>query len=162
MAPSKTFNTPGLEFSFAIVQNKNLRKKMENSRNGILGNPSILAQTAAKAAYTFGNDWLNNLLDYLEKNRQFVFEFLKTNIPEIKMHLPEGTYLAWLDCADLDLPESPFKYFLENANVALNDGTMFGAESSKFVRLNFACPKSTLSEALINMANAINEEKKQL
>jgi cystathionine beta-lyase len=162
MAPSKTFNIPGLEFSFAIVQNENLRKKMENSRNGILGKPSIFAQTAAKAAYTFGNDWLNSLLDYLEKNRQLVFEFLKTNIPEIKMHLPEGTYLAWLDCTDLDLHESPFKYFLENAKVALNDGGMFGEESSKFVRLNFGCPRSILSEALKKMANAFNQEQKQL
>ena len=162
MAPSKTFNIPGLEFSFAIVQNENLRKKLENSRNGILGKPSILAQTAAKAAYTFGNDWLNCLLDYLDQNRQLVFEFLKTNIPGIKMHFPEGTYLAWLDCSNLDLPESPFKYFLENAKVALNDGAMFGTDSGKFVRLNFACPKSTLSEALINMANAINKEQKQL
>ena len=156
MAPSKTFNIPGLEFSFAIVQNENLRKKMENSRNGIVGNPSILARTAAKAAYEYGNDWLKSLLDYLDQNRQFVFEFLKTNIPEVKIHLPEGTYLAWLDCTDLDLQESPFKYFLENAKVALNDGAMFSEACNKFVRLNFACPMSLLLEALQKMANSIH------
>ena len=161
MAPSKTLNIPGLEFSFAIVQNENLRKNMQISRNGILGEPSILAQTAAKAAYKFGNDWLQSLMDYLDKNRQLVYEFLKINIPQIRMHLPEGTYLAWLDCTDLDLQENPFKYFLENAKVALNDGAMFGVDSSEFVRLNFGCPRPILSKALKNMANALSQGQKQ-
>ena len=155
MAPSKTFNIPGLEFSFAIVQNQDLRKKMEHARNGVLGNPSILAQTAAKAAYTYGRDWLDGLLEYLTMNRKYIFDFLKTNIPEIKMHLPEGTYLAWLDCSDLKVQEPPSKYFLEKAKVALNDGAMFGHQSKDFVRLNFGCPQSVLADALNRMAGAL-------
>jgi cysteine-S-conjugate beta-lyase len=157
MAPSKTFNIPGLEFSFAVVKNQALREKMEISRNGVVGKPSILACTAAKAAYKFGNDWLVNVLEYLDQNRKYVFDFFQDNIPEIKMHLPEGTYLAWLDCSDLVIQENPFNFFLENAKVALNDGAMFDEKCNKFVRLNFACPRIVLEEALQKMANAIRK-----
>jgi cysteine-S-conjugate beta-lyase len=157
MAPSKTFNIPGLEFSFAVVKNENLRKKMENSRNGVVGKPSILACAAAKAAYEFGNDWLIDVLDYLDKNRKYVFDFFQENIPEIKMHLPEGTYLTWLDCSDVAIQGNPFKHFLENAKVALNDGAMFDESYNKFVRLNFACPKIVLEEALQKMTNSIGK-----
>ncbi len=157
MAPSKTFNIPGLHFSFAIVQNEILRKKMTSTRKGIIGKPNILAQSAARAAYEYGREWLGALLKYLEKNRQLVVEFLRTNIPEIRVHIPEGTYLAWLDCSSLNLEEGPFKYFLENAKVALNDGEMFGGNSRGFVRLNFGCPRPMLIEALNKMAISIQQ-----
>ena len=155
MAPSKTFNIPGLHFSFAVVQNENLRSKMTKARNGIIGEPNILAQSAAKAAYTYGGEWLGALLKYLDQNRQLVVEFIKANIPEIRVHSPEGTYLAWLDCSALNLKEGPYKFILENAKVALNDGKTFGSNSSGFVRLNFGCPKSVLIKALNKMAISI-------
>jgi len=114
-----------------------------------------LAQSAAKAAYEHGREWVETLLKYLDRNRQLVVEFIKVNIPEIRVHSPEGTYLAWLDCSALNLEESPFKFFLENAKVALNDGEMFGGNSRKFVRINFGCPKSVLMDALNKMSNSI-------
>jgi cystathionine beta-lyase len=157
MAPSKTFNIPGLHFSFAIVQNEILRNKMTNTRNGMIGEPNILAQSAAKAAYEYGGEWLEALLKYLNHNRKLVVEFIRTDIPEIRVHSPEGTYLAWLDCSALNNKEGPFKFFLENAKVALNDGEMFGGKSREFVRLNFGCPKPVLMEALNKMAISIQQ-----
>ena len=157
MAPSKTFNIPGLHFSYAIVQNEILRNKMNNTRNGMIGEPNILAQSAVKAAYKDGRNWLKELLNYLDKNRQFVINFIRKNIPEIKVHPPEGTYLAWLDCSAFNFEESPFTFFLINAKVALSDGEIFGKNSSKFIRLNFACPKQLLNEALNKMAIAIQQ-----
>jgi len=160
MAPSKTFNIPGLHFSFAVVQNENLRSKMTKTRNGIIGEPNILAQSAAKAAYKYGDEWLEALLKYLDQNRQLVVEFTKENIPEIRVHSPEGTYLAWLDCSALNLKEGPHKFILENAKVALNDGETFGGNSSGFVRLNFGCPKSVLMKALNKMAVSIQQARR--
>ena len=160
MAPSKTFNIPGLHFSFAVVQNETLRNKMTSSRNGIIDEPNILAQSAAKAAYKYGREWLEALIKYLDQNRQLVVEFIKTNIPEIRVHSPEGTYLAWLDCSALNHEEGPYKFFLENAKVALNDGEMFGGNSKEFVRLNFGCPKSILMEALDKMAISIQQAER--
>jgi len=157
MTPSKTFNIPGLHFSFAIVQNEILRNKMTSTRNGIIGEPNILAQSAAKAAYEYGREWLEALIKYLDQNRQLVIEFIRTNIPEIRVHSPEGTYLAWLDCSALKREEGPFKFFLENAKVALNNGETFGGNSGDFVRLNFGCPKSVLIEALKKMAISIQQ-----
>jgi len=160
MAPSKTFNIPGLHFSFAVVQNEILRNKMTSTRNGMIGEPNILAQSAAKAAYECGREWLEALIKYLDQNRQLVVEFIRTNIPEIRIHSPEGTYLAWLDCSALDIEEEPFKFFLENARVALNDGEMFGGNTKKFVRLNFGCPKPILMEALNKMALSIRQAER--
>jgi len=159
MAPSKTFNIPGLNFSFTVVQNEDLRSKMTKARNGIIGEPNILAQSAAKAAYKYGREWLEALLKYLDQNRQLVVEFTKANIPEIQVHSPEGTYLAWLDCSALNLKEGPYKFILENAKVALNNGEAFGDNSSGFVRLNFGCPRSVLMKALNKMAVSIQQAR---
>ncbi|MCD6356728.1 MAG: PatB family C-S lyase [Anaerolineaceae bacterium] len=156
MAPSKTFNIPGLHFSFAIVQNKNLRNALKNRRDGVIEEPNILAQYAARAAYHSGSKWLYALLEYLDENRKFVNRYINEHIPEIKIHPPEGTYLAWLDCSALNIKgESPFHFFLNNAKVALNDGKIFGAKSEKFVRLNFGCPRSLLKEALDRMTASL-------
>ena len=155
MAPSKTFNVPGLQFSFAICQNKDLREKLEKARRGLIENPNVLATIAAKAAYQKGENWLAEILNYLDKNREFLFSYLTDNIPEIEFHKPEGTYLAWLDCANLRLKRSPFRFFLEHAKVALNDGKQFSDSASHFVRLNFACPRSMLTQALERMRDAV-------
>jgi len=160
MAPSKTFNIPGLHFSFAVVQNEILRKKMTGTRNGMIGEPNILAQSAAKAAYKYGRDWLEALIKYLNHNRKLVVDFIRTNIPETRVHSPEGTYLVWLDCSALNLKEGPFKFFLENAKVALNDGEMFGGNSREFVRINFGCPKPVLLDALNKMAISIQQAER--
>ena len=161
MAPSKTFNIPGLHFSFAVIPNPDLRAMMEKSRKGVIGCPTMLSNEAAKAAYTFGTDWLDQLLKYLEDNCDFLIEFFKTHLPEIKVIKPEGTYLAWLDCRELHLLPDPHHFFLEKAKVALNDGKAFGENGTGFVRLNFGCPRATLTDALVRMANAVRSLQAQ-
>jgi len=159
MAPSKTFNIPGLQFSFAICKNRELRERLEKGRRGILEKPGILSQVAAKTAYQYGAEWLQDLLVYLEVNRNYLIDFLDGHIPQIEIHPPEGTYLAWLDCSELNLQPSPFQFFLELAKIAMNDGKMFGKGGSQFVRLNFACPRAFLTEALESMAFAIKNHR---
>ena len=155
MAPSKTFNIPGLHFSFAVIPNQRHRELMEASRKGVIGCPSMLANEAARAVYSHSAEWLDQLLIYLERNREFLIGFIKTNLPEIKMVQPEGTYLAWLDCRSLELLPDPYNFFLNKAKVALNDGQAFGENGKGFVRLNFGCPRATLTDALVRMVDAI-------
>jgi cystathionine beta-lyase len=155
MAPSKTFNIPGLEFSFAIVPNTELRKRLENSRRGLVGHPGILAFPAAKAAYLHGEDWLDELLIYLEGNRDHLYRYLADNIPAIQFHRPQGTYLAWLDCKELALTIDACEFFLDEARVALNNGGDFGKAGEGFVRLNFGTSRSNLMEALSRMKDAL-------
>ncbi len=159
MAPSKTFNIPGLHFSFAVIPNKKHREAMEASTKGVIGFPTMLANEAVRAVYSDGADWLDELLVYLEANRDFLFGFLNEHLPEIKMIKPEGTYLAWLDCRELDLQPDPYLFFLNKAKVALNDGWAFGENGKGFVRLNFGCPRSILVDALMRMAEAVNSGK---
>ena len=155
MAASKTFNIPGLHFSFAVVPNEGMRKRLEKVGAGMIGYPSFLANEAAKAAFSRCDDWLASLRDYLQGNRNFMMQFIKENMPDIKMFQPQGTYLAWLDCSRLDLQPDPHHFFLDEAKVALNDGVTFGANGSGYVRLNFGCPRSTLETALKQMAAAL-------
>jgi len=157
MAPSKTFNIPGLNFSFAVVPSEEFRERLKQSRKGIMGHPGLLAYYAARAAYTEGGGWLDELLLYLDKNRSFVIDFLQSRMPGIKLFIPEGTYLFWLGCKQMKLKPDPYHFFLENARVALNDGRIFGTEGEGFVRLNFACPMSILETALDRMADAVNK-----
>ena len=155
MAPSKTYNIAGLGCSYAIAQNPRLRKKIESSTRGLVPGVNVLGQIAALAAYRYGEPWLEELLIYLEANRNYLADFLRNELPEIKMNTPEGTYLAWLDCREANLPEPPFHFFLNRARVALEDGRRFGKGGEGFVRLNFGCPRAILAEALERMKRAL-------
>jgi cystathionine beta-lyase len=155
MAPSKTFNIPGLKFSFAIIQNPELRRQFQKAGKALVGWINLMGWVAALAAYRDGQEWLDQLLPYLEANRDFVFDFIRGEIPQIAVTRPEGTYLSWLDCRGLALEQSPYEFFLKQAHVALNDGKAFGKEGEGFVRLNFGCPRATLVEALNRMVYAL-------
>jgi cystathionine beta-lyase len=159
MAPSKTFNIAGLDFSVAIIQNPTLRQQYEKARRGVVGSPNLLGRTAALAAYREGGEWLAQVMAYMQKNRDFVFDFVHDNLPQIKMARPEGTYLAWLDCRLLKVEDSPAQFFQKEARVALNDGAHFGKGGEGFVRLNFGCPRATLEDALNRMKQAIENQK---
>ena len=156
MAPSKTYNIAGLYASVAIVPNPELRERYQAARRGLVPSVGLMGQTAALAAYRDGQPWLDAVLEYLEANRDFVAEFVREQLPGITMHPPEGTFLAWLDCRGAGL-EEPHQFFLDKARVALNDGAVFGQGGEGFVRLNFACPRSTLAEALGRMRDALLE-----
>ncbi len=161
MAPSKTFNIPGLQFAFAVIQNADLREKYKKSGKGLVGWINTLGWVAAQAAYQAGQEWLDQVLAYLEANRDFLFDTVQNELPGISMQSPEATYLGWLDCRnspawkEVDGKRDAHKFFLEHARVALSEGAMFGAGGEGFVRLNFACPRSRLAEALDRMKQAI-------
>jgi cystathionine beta-lyase len=149
MAPSKTFNVAGFHSSFAIVENPGLREVFLRARAGLVsGGLSVLAYVAMLAAYRDGQPWLDALLPYLESNLDLLKHVVDERLPGFAMRKPEGTYLAWLDCGAAHLPDNPYRFFLEKARVALNDGASFGRGGEGFVRLNFGCPRPTLVEAL--------------
>jgi len=155
IAPSKTFNIAGIKASVAVIQNKELRKKFEVSRRGLAEWVNVFGQTAMRAAYQEGAPWLDALLAYLEANRDYAYEFIKHELPGIRMAKPEGTFLAWLDCKETNIDGNYSEFFLEKARVAVNDGAWFGAGGEGFVRLNFGCPRSMLEEALQRMKVAL-------
>ncbi len=154
MAPSKTFNLPGLKFSIAVITDQELREQFVAARDELVRASNILGYTAAFAAYRDGDEWLAALLKYLDGNRQFLAGYLREHLPAIRFTPPEGTYLAWLDCRALPI-ENPSAFFLEEAKVALNDGATFGPTGQGFVRLNFACPRTLLVEGLDRMRQAV-------
>lgn len=155
MAPSKTFNLPGLKTSIAIVPDAEMREKMTAAKEGLVGTPNILGYHAALAAYRDCDPWLEEASAYLTANRDFMAEFVAREMPGVRMYPAEGTYLAWLDCNGLDLQPDPQAFFLEKAKVGLSNGANFGTGGEGFVRLNFACPRPMLEDGLQRMAKAL-------
>ena len=155
MAPSKTFNVAGLSASFAIIQNKDLRKRFVKGGLGMVHGVNLLGLTAAKAAYAEGQEWLDQLLVYLQGNRDFLHDFVHQRLPGVKMFRPEGTYLAWLDCREANIPGKPGDFFTKIARVGVVDGGEFGKGGDGFIRLNFGCPRSMLNDALERMEKAL-------
>lgn len=156
-APSKTFNVAGLSTSVYVAQNPAIREKLQHSMTMLLGHPNIFGTQAALAAYRDGQAWLDEVLVYLETNRDYLVEYVRSEMPGITLWKPEGTYLAWLDCRALELPISPHNFFLNEAKVGLNEGAAFGVEGEGFVRLNFACPRALLAEGLGRMKAALEK-----
>ncbi len=150
LAPSKTYNLPGLGCSFAVIPDSSLRRAFKKCMPGIVPHVNAFGYTAALAAYRSSEDWRCALIDYLRINRDLVEEFV-ARIPGLGMRHVEATYLAWIDCRDLGV-SSPSEFF-ENAGVGLSDGNDFGTPG--FVRLNFGCPRKLLMEALGRMEKAV-------
>jgi cysteine-S-conjugate beta-lyase len=156
MAPSKTFNIPGLGFSFAIIEDAGLRKAFEAAMSGIVPHVGFLGYTAALAAYTNADGWLDACCTYLQGNRDFLADYIAAGqLPGISLVAPEATYLAWLDCRGLNLDTDPFRFFLKHGRVALSNGASFGRDGEGFARLNFGCPRATLEQALARMRRAL-------
>jgi cystathionine beta-lyase len=156
IAPSKTFNLPGLKCAVAVIPNEALRARFVTAGADIVPKINVLGYTAAVTAYREGDAWLEALLRYLEANRDFLLREIPKRLPGVAMTPTEATYLAWLDCRDARIPGGdPYTFFLEKARVALNDGRAFGAGGDGFVRLNFACPRALLEEGLSRMRAAL-------
>ncbi|HVN54635.1 MAG TPA: PatB family C-S lyase [Anaerolineaceae bacterium] len=155
MSASKTYNIAGLQSAFAVIPDQTLRKEFIKARRGLIHWVNLMATTAVLAAYRESQDWLDELLVYLEGNRDFLVHAIRERFPRISMRAPEATYLAWLDCRRLPLNESAFFFFLREARVALVDGAGFGKGGEGFARLNFGCPRSVLKEALDRMEEAL-------
>ncbi len=157
MAPSKTFNLPGLAASSLIIPDKKLRTVFNTIRIGIVHGPSIFGLVAMEAAYRHGDEWLEQLLVYLQGNLDFTLGYFAGKISRIKVIKPQGTYLLWLDCRGLGLDDMALQDFMRTqAKVGLDDGFLFGAGGSGFQRMNIACPRGILEEALGRIERAVN------
>ncbi|MFC1956517.1 MalY/PatB family protein [Chloroflexota bacterium] len=157
MAPSKTFNLAGLNASSIINPNKKLRDTFNEVRTAMIEGPNLFGLVAMEAAYRYGDEWLMQLLDYLQENLDFMMTYFRERIPRINVIKPQGTYLVWLDCRALGLDNMALREFMRNkARVGLSDGFLFGAGGSGFQRMNIACPKAILEEALCRIDTAIN------
>ena len=154
MSASKAYNIAGLKTAFAVVQDEQLRKRFTHGRLGMVDSVNVLGMEATRAAYSEGGDWLKAVLAYLQANRDFLADAVRTRLPGLVMHLPQSTYLAWLDCSALGL-ENPQQFFLEHGKIALSAGAEFGDDCQQFVRLNFGCPRSLLEEGLARMERSL-------
>jgi cystathionine beta-lyase len=157
MAPSKTFNLAGLQASSIIIPNKKLRERFHEANSGMNPGPNLFGLTAMEAAYNHGDEWLAQMLEYLQENLDFTLSYFEKNIPEIKVIKPQGTYLLWLDCRALGLDDMELRAFMrQKARIGLDDGFLFGSGGSGFQRMNIACPRSILEEALRRIETAVN------
>lgn len=157
-APSKTFNLAGLQISNILIPNEKLRHAFESAvtRTGY-SQAGIMGLVATQAAYEHGDEWVAELKAYLYENLNFVREYLKENLPQIRLIEPEGTYLLWLDFGGLGLTEKELEELVvKKAKLWLDRGAVFGAEGRGFERINIACPRSTLKQALDQLKNAIS------
>lgn len=159
MAPSKSFNMPGLQSSYAVTQDEHIRSRFQAFMEaGEFCEGHLLAYIGCAAAYTYGEEWLAQVLDYIKGNIDFTEHYLKEHIPAIGMIRPQASYLVFLDCRALGLKQEALeRLFADKAGLALNTGTMFGKEGEGFMRLNVGCPRSQLERALRLLEVAVNQ-----
>ncbi|MDR0768555.1 MAG: PatB family C-S lyase [Dysgonamonadaceae bacterium] len=157
MAPSKTFNIAGIISSYSIIPNRQIRERFYSFLHASeLGNGSIFAYVATEAAYEHGEDWMRQMLNYIEGNILYIDNYLKENIPQIKVVIPEASFLVWLDCRELGLSQSELvSLFVNKARLALNSGEMFGKGGTGFMRLNAGCSMAVLKRALERLKQVI-------
>ena len=161
-SPTKTFNIAGLQASFAVFPREEEWKAFDNELGEMdikRNNPFSLV--GFEAAYNHGEEWLSELLVHLEGNAQYVVDFVKERLPEIKTGKPEGTYLMWLDFNGLNItPEEITEMLIKDAKVAMNDGASFGANGKGFARMNIACPRYMVEDAMARIEKAVKNLKK--
>jgi len=156
-AGSKTFNLAGLHHSNILIPNPDVRQQLIMALNAksTIGN-NLFGMVALEAAYTEGEEWLDQVLDYLDDNRQYLEDYIAEHIPQIKVIKPMGTYLIWLDCRALGLDKDALEKFIrEEARLYLDEGYIFGPEGEGFERVNIACPRSILADALERIKGAV-------
>ncbi len=153
MAPSKTFNMAGMQFSNVLIRDPELRSRWSKVRGQVV-NPLSLA--AATGAYAHGYDWLVAMRRYLDGNYAALQAVLRARLPELTFRIPEGTYLAWIDLRPYLPPDAdPVRFFAERAGVLLEAGRMFVDNADGFIRLNLACPRSVMTEAAERICSAL-------
>ncbi len=153
-APNKSFNIAGVSSAVAVVPDEEMRRRLIDAQKGLVPHVGVLNYTASVAAYRDGDAWLEELVSYLEGNRDALARFVAENLPDIRLTPVEGTYLAWLDCRGA-IDENPHEYLLREGRVAVNDGAAFGPGGEGFVRLNFACPRVRLLDGMRRIRDAI-------
>lgn len=158
MSPSKAFNMPGIASSYCIIENEEIRHKFQTYMEASeFSEGHIFAYLSVAAAYSNGTEWLDQVLAYIQKNIDLTDQYLKANVPAIRMICPQASYLIFLDCRELGLSQEELvNFFVDDAHLALNDGTMFGQGGEGFMRLNVACPECVLKRALEQLRTAYN------
>lgn len=158
MAPSKTFNIAGIVSSFSVVSEPSLRKQFyDYLQASELDEGHIFAYLASQTVYRKGAEWLKQLKEYLWKNICFADEYLKKNLPKVKVMIPEASFLIWLDCRELGMSQKDLvSFMIDKAGLALNDGEMFGSGGEGFMRLNIGTSRTTLEKSLTQLVNAYN------
>jgi cystathionine beta-lyase len=157
VSPSKTFNVPGLFCGFAIIPNEELRQKYVQVVEHLRLHVSSLGLRAAQVGFSGRCDeWLKALCLHLTANRDFLSDYVTTNMPQVRITMPKATYLAWLDFTALSLEPSPYRFFLDKARVALSDGAIFGENGMGHVRLNFGTSRKLLKQGLDRMSRALH------
>jgi cystathionine beta-lyase len=154
MSASKAYNIAGLKTSFMIIQDKAVRERVNHARCGLVDSVNPLGLEATRIAYSEGGPWLVELMTYLQGNRDYLVEAVRSRLPGVTMNVPQSTYLAWLDCSALGL-DNPQQFFLEQARVGLSAGLDFGDDSQQFVRVNFGCPRALLEEGIARMERSL-------
>jgi cystathionine beta-lyase len=159
---TKSFNLAGLRQSSVIIADASLREKVQAEiERAHAGTPNIFGAIAQTAAYTYGDEWMDAVVEYVRENRDFAVDFIRTRIPEIKCEAQSGTYLMWLDCSGVGLShEEFFRRLVEEAGVALNDGLFFGEAGRGCFRFNLATQRSRVQASLENiekMVRSINQ-----
>jgi cystathionine beta-lyase len=157
-APSKTFNLAGLQISNIFIPNEQLRRTFRRTINAAgYSQVNLMGLVACQAAYEEGEPWLFELKDYLLGNLEYVRGFLKDKLPEVRLIEPEGTYLIWLDFRSLGLTEDKLEDLIVNkANLWLDSGAIFGKDGEGFERINIACPRATLAQAMEQLERAVH------
>lgn len=156
IAPSKTFNVPGLFCGFAIITDKELRERYEKEVNHLRLHVSSMGLFAARTAFSGDCDgWLKELRRYLTGNRDFLVEYVTKYMPEVRTTIPDATYLSWLDFSQTKIEGSPFQFFLKNARVAVSEGRIFGENGEGHIRLNFGTSRKILEQGLGRMRKAL-------
>lgn len=156
IAPSKTFNIPGLQASVMIIPSSEIREKVRTVQ-GTIGfhGLNIFGNVAMEAAYKYGEEWLEALLPYLQKNRDALIQFIREEIPELNVVTPEGTYLVWIDCRKLGLSDDEIKErLIHRGKLGLEPGVKYGTEGAGFVRMNIGCTYKTLQDGLKRLKRA--------
>ena len=157
MAPTKTFNLAGLQSSFLVISNPYYYEVMDKAFSILdIKRNNAFSLVATEAAYNYGEDWLYELIKYIEDNVDFAIDYIKNHMPQLKVKKPEGTYLLWVDFSNLNVDKKDLKNALINkGRIALSDGSSFGIGGDGYYRINLACPRSMVLEGLKRIEFAI-------
>ena len=157
MAPTKTFNLAGLQSSFLVISNPYYYEVMDKAFSILdIKRNNAFSLVATEAAYNYGEDWLYELIKYIEDNVDFAIDYIKNHMPQLKVKKPEGTYLLWVDFSNLNVDKKDLKNALINkGRIALSDGSSFGIGGAGYYRINLACPRSMVLEGLKRIEFAI-------
>ena len=157
-APSKTFNLASLQTSNVFIANEELRVKYTSLKSKVgVSDPNIFGLEACQAAYTYGDKWVDELVEYLKGNIDYMVNFFNERLPKVKVAIPEGLYLVWVNFNEYGMSkEEQEDFMLNKAHIWVNEGYVFGTGGEGFERFNIACPRSTLEKALSQLEEALN------